>query len=65
MISKNLTRRLEHLESLSSSVGEPTVHIIQFVDTDLKVVKEMQFTLEAPASNGAGKGRRWRRRGFR
>jgi hypothetical protein len=42
MISRSLTRRLEHLESrfepVGEPVGEPTIINVNFVDKDLKVV---------------------------
>ena len=62
MVSRTLTRRLEHLESRFQPVGEPTILNIQFVNTDFKVVNQMQLTLDAPVANDTGKGRRSRRR---
>jgi hypothetical protein len=61
MINRNLTRRLEDLESRIQPVrGAPTILNVRFVDTDMKVVSEMQLTLGAPAAK-AGKGRSSRR----
>jgi hypothetical protein len=63
MISRNLTRRLEYLESRFEPVWEPRVLNIQFVNTDLEVVREMPITLYTLAANDAGKETRGRRRG--
>ena len=61
MISRNLTRRLEYLESRFEPVWEPRVLNLQFVNTDLEVVREMPMTLYTLAANDAGKGSRaWR-----
>jgi hypothetical protein len=61
MISKSLTRRVEHLESrfepVGEPVGEPTILTVNFVDKDSKVVNQMQMTI-APPPNDAG----WRAR---
>jgi hypothetical protein len=50
MISRNLTRRLERLESrIQPIVGEPRIMTIEFVDKDRKVVDRREITLAAPA----------------
>jgi hypothetical protein len=50
MISRNLTRRLERLESrIQPIVGEPRIMTIEFVDKDRKVVDRLDITLAAPA----------------
>jgi len=60
MISRNLTRRLERLESrIHPIVGEPTIMTIEFVDKDLNVVDRLDITLAAPALHA---GRRTRPR---
>jgi hypothetical protein len=55
MISRSLTRRVEHLESCFELVGEPvsepTIINVQFVDKDLKVVDQMQITIAASPSD--------------
>jgi hypothetical protein len=66
MISKSLTRRLEHLESrfepVGEPVGEPTTIDLQFVDKDLKVVNQMLLTIAPPPNDAGWRARSWRRR---
>jgi hypothetical protein len=66
MINRNLTQRLEDLESRIQPVrDEPTILNVRFVDTDMKVVSEMNLMLDAPAANAGKRARAWRRRDFR
>jgi hypothetical protein len=52
MISRNLARRLEDLESRVVPVDEPPrVLTVEFVDNDRKVVKRMDVTLPRLATN--------------
>jgi hypothetical protein len=64
MISKSLTRRLEHLESRFESadepVGEPTIIDMSFVDKDGRVVGQMQMTVPSYPNNSPRRGRRVR-----
>jgi hypothetical protein len=63
MISRNLVRRLEDLETrLRPAVGEPKTLTIRFVDPDGTVMDHMdiQLTLAAPTSHGP-RARRWQR----
>jgi hypothetical protein len=66
MISRSLTRRLEHLESrfepVGEPAGEPTIINVNFVDKDLNVVDQMQMTIAAPANDAGWRARAWRRR---
>jgi len=66
MISKSLTRRVEHLECRSEpvgeAVGEPIIINMNFVDKDLKVVDHMQLTVAAPPNDAGWRARAWRRR---
>ena len=65
MISRSLTRRLEHLEYrlelVGEPVGEPTIINLSFVDRDLKVVNQMQMTVAAPPNDAGWRARAWRR----
>ena len=65
MISRSLTRRLEHLESrfepVGEPAGEPTIINVNFVDKDLKVVDQMQMTVAAPPNDDGWRARAWRR----
>ena len=56
-ISRNLTRRLEDLESRIEPVWEPRVLNIQFVNTDFEVVRQMPITLYTLAANDAVRDR--------
>jgi hypothetical protein len=63
MISRSLTRRLEHLEQLESRfqpVGEPTIINLRFVDKDLRVVGQMQITLPPCPNDAFRRARRFR-----
>jgi hypothetical protein len=66
VISRSLTRRLEHLECrlepVGEPVGEPTTINVNFVDKDLKVVDQMQMTIAAPPNDAGWRARAWRRR---
>ena len=66
MISRSLTRRVEHLEChfepVGEPVGEPTIINLNFVDRDSKVVNQMQMTIAAPPNDAGWRARAWRRR---
>ena len=63
MINRNLTRRLEDLESRFQPVFEPRPINIQFVNNDFEVIHQIPIKLYTPIANDAGKGTRpWRRR---
>jgi hypothetical protein len=57
MISRNLTRILEYLESRFEPAWETRVMNIQFVNNNFEVVREIPMTMYVPAANDAGK--RW------
>ena len=65
MISRSLTRRLEHLEyrfePVGEPAGEPTIINLSFVDKDLKVVNQMQMTIAVPPNDAGRRARAWRR----
>ena len=57
-LSRNLTRRLEDLESRFQLVFEPRPINIQFVNNDFEVIHQILITLYTPIANDAGKGAR-------
>ena len=66
LISRNLTRRLEYLESRSEQVFEKRIINIQFVNNDFEVVDSIPLTMDVPVANDTGKRTRAsRRRGYR
>ena len=64
MIGRNLTLRLEELESrIRPVVGEPMVIAVDFVDADGTVVDHKDFTVHAPAPKVPGQRKQpWRHR---
>jgi hypothetical protein len=61
VISRTLTRRLEHLETrLLPVAGEPAVITVDFVDANGIVVDHKDFVVAAPPSNEPSpRGRPW------